>query len=70
MFEILQLLVAVWVALVMAGLLWFWLRDFDPSRWQEWVMSGLALPPVVLTLWRAGVEIMALGAGWCGWLAG
>ena len=70
MFEILHFLAAAWVAVVMAGLVWFWLRDFDPSRWQEWVLSFLALLPVVLTLWRAGMEIMLMSSAWFGWLAG
>jgi len=70
MFEIVLLVADLWVAVIMAGLLWFWLCDFDVSRWQEWCLSCFALPPVALTLWRATVEIAALGSSWLHLAAG
>ena len=72
MFEIMRFAADVWVALVMAGLLWFWLNDFDARRWQEWAISALALPPVALTLWRALADLGGLASSWMagGWLTG
>ena len=61
MFDAVRMLSDLWVAAVMAGLLAFWLRDVDAMRWQELLISAIALPPVALTLWRALVSIFAGG---------
>jgi hypothetical protein len=64
MFEMLRFASDLWVALVMGGLIWFWLNDFDARRWQEWMLSAIALPPVALTLWRALADGHGLAAVW------
>lgn len=64
MFDLIRFVVDLWVTCVMAGLIWFWLRDVDWRRWQEWVLSSIAIPPVALTLWRALADIGALASIW------